>query len=630
MLNQTKMPKITNLNEFLEQYPWENEKTIIDLSLLEEEKLNFFWSFHLKSKPEELWDFLADTSSTNKALGLPPMEFREENGKLYGKAINAGILLEWEESPWQWEYLKYIKNQRIYSKGFAKYVRAMYIFEYDEKLKQTNLIIYFGWIPRNLSGKILLKIAMPNIQKKYGAYLKKLDEMIQQKNFNEISNIDLDPDTREKTLSKIYNLYEELNDETFKNYYKQIWEYLLKQNNDFLYRIRIKKIARDLNINFYKLLEFFLKSTQKGFFVLTYDIVCPHCKGVRKELKNLGEIPESDSCDVCQIDFDSTSFNNIEITFKIHPSILKVEKQFYCAAEPAKKPHILIQKIIPPHSSLDIELHFPYEIYRLRWLGEKKYIMIQIKKDGNQELVINEFFDDNNLYKELSSNALIKVMNNSNLEKEIILEHYKDDELILRPYELFNFQDYRDLFSENVLNTKIKLDIGIQYLMFIDMSSSTKIYLEKGDNFAFSLVKKFFEINYGFIKKNYGAVVKTMGDAIFASFPSEDLLLQCAIEIWYYFNSYKDIKIKIVLNKGKVLAVNLNTGIDYFGTPVNILAKMEKYLKEQEIAIPDIIYQKIKDKASHHLKNIQFLRTELLSFDNIKDQSFIFHIFGNI
>ncbi len=629
-MNQTKSSTLTNLKSFLEQYPWEQENVILELNLLEEEKLDFLWYFNLKSRPEELWDYLSDTSATNKALGLPPMEFREENGKLYGKSINAGILLEWEEPPWQWEYGKYIKNQRIYSKGFAKYVRAMYLFDYDDNLKQTNLYIYFGWIPRNVSGKILLKIAMPKIQKKYGTYLKKLDEMIQQKRINEILRFDQNPEIIKKTLEKIYSLYEELDDDSLKKYYKDIWQYLLKQNNDFLYRIRIKKIAKDLNINFFKVLEFFLKSTQKGFFVLTYDIVCPHCKGVRRELKNLGEIPESDYCEVCKIDFDSTTFNNIEISFKIHPSVLKIEKQFYCAAEPAKKPHILLQKIIPPNTSTEIELNFPFKVYRLRWLGEKKYVIIEINENGSKNLMINEFFDDNNLHKALSYNSIINVKNHSNEEKEIILEYFKDDELILRPYELFNFQEYRDLFSENVLSTKIKLDIGIQYLMFIDMSSSTKMYLEKGDDIAFSIVKKFFEINYSFIKKNYGAVVKTMGDSIFASFPNEELLLQCAMEIWYFFNSYKDIKIKIVLNKGKVLAVNLNTGIDYFGTPVNILAKMEKYLKEQEIAIPDIIYQNMREKSNHFFKNIKFLRTELLTFENIQDKSFIFHIFGNI
>ncbi|MCX7809624.1 MAG: adenylate/guanylate cyclase domain-containing protein [Leptospiraceae bacterium] len=609
-----------NLKEFLSLYPWEKEYNVNQLNLQNNEKLDFLWNFHLEVKPEDIWDYLADTSTTNKELGLPPMEFKEENGILIGKSKNAGILLEWREVPWQWEYPRFIKNERVYTKGFARYVRAMFLLESENN--HTNLSIYFGWIPRNIFGKMILKIGMPKIQKKYQNYLQYLVEQIKYNKFILRKSL-IHKKQKEEIFNKIENIYKRINDKGLNLYYKAIWNYLLNQDNNFLYRIKIKKIIKDLNLNFYEVLSFFLKSTKQGLFLLSYDIICPHCKGVRKELNHLGEIPEKESCEVCEIDFESTGFNNIEITFKVHPSIFKVKQEFYCAAEPAKKPHIILQKKIEPKTTYKFFLHFTNDIYRLRWKGQKQYIILKKCQNAKKELIINDYITTDQ-YIELEDNAQIIIENTSDSIKEIILEYISEDEFFLRPYELFNFQEFRDLFSEEVLNTNIKLDIGIQYLMFIDIVGSTKLYIEKGDDFAFYMVKKFFEVCYEKIKKYYGAVIKTMGDAIFASLPDEESLIQCAKEIWNNFNN-KEIKIRIILNSGKVFAVNLNTGIDYFGTPVNLLAKMEKYLKEQEIAIPEHLYK--KENIKKYINDLEYLGMENLSLKN--DENFMFYIFGN-
>jgi hypothetical protein len=607
-----------NLEDFLNQFPWEKELNVHKLNLNKEKKLNFLWKFELNVLPEELWDYLADTSTTNKKLGLPPMEFKEVNGKLLGKTKNVGLAVEWEEVPWQWEFPKFIKNERIYFKGFAKYVRAMYLLKRVNN--HTELSIYFGWIPKSKWGEILLKIAMPKIQQKYKNYLLELEKIIKNKTINLDLRI-LNEDEKKQILNNIQKKYQQINDDFLNLYFPKIWNYLLDQSNNFLYRIKIKKVAKDLELDLYEVIKFFLKSTKEGIFILSYDIICPHCRGVRNELKNLGEIPEISNCEVCQIDFYSTNLNSIEVTFKIHPSILKVQQEFYCAAEPAKKPHIILQKRIEPKSNYQFNINFIKEIYRLRWKGQKKYILLKYNTEGKEELIINQFFTEDQLI-ELKQNSQITIFNESEEVKEIILEYFTEDELYLRPSELFNVQDFRDLFSEQVLNTNIKLDIGIQYLMLIDVVGSTKLYIEKGDDFAFYKIKKFFEVAYSLIKNFKGAIVKTMGDAIFASLPDEDSLLSCAKEILKTFKN-EDIHIRIVLNSGKVFAVNLNTGIDYFGTPVNLLAKMEKYLNSQQIAVPEHIYK--KDPNKHYFNDLEYIGLESIPLK--KDDYFIFYIF---
>lgn len=584
------------LKEFLEIHPW--EKDLKSLSLENSKPLDFLWEFELRSTPKELWPYLSDTSTTNQKLGLPKMQYVEKNGKLYGKSINLGIFLEWEEVPWQWEYPRWIQNARIYSKGFANYVRAKYIFEENSSLnKKTKLYVYFGWIPKNFFGNLLLKIAMPNIRKKYLAYLNELDTQIQNKKIIQTKDGIL-----KNILENIFIKYKMIQEDTIQEYYELIWNYLAKQKLSFLNNIKIKKIAYELKLPLEKTIDFFLVSTKKGFFLLTWKIICPHCRGYRKELINIGELPEKEYCDVCEIEIDTSNSNNIEMIFKIHPSILQVEEEVFCAAEPAKKPHILFNKKLKDGESTTYSLeHLEEKIYRIRWKGETKYAILQISKEGVESLMINKFFNFENQFLYVKKNSTLQILNTFGKEKEFILEYYTDDQFALRPAEMFNHQTFRELFDHQVLDSKIQLDIGLQFLLLSDVVGSTRMYIEQGEGYAFKTIKKFFENSYQIVKKNKGAVIKTLGDAILASFSNEENLIQAVIDLSEFAKSNTEIKIRIITNMGKVYAVNLNTSIDYFGTPVNILAKVESFLKESEIAIPVELFetsQNVKEKLS--------------------------------
>lgn len=603
----------SSLSEFLKQYPWQKE--LNELNIKEIDTLDFLWEFELKSSPEELWPYLSDTSTTNQKLGLPPMEFQEKNGKLFGKSKNLGILLEWEEVPWEWKYPEWIRNARIYSKGFAKYVRAMYLFNKIDNTK-TKLFIYFGWIPKNIFGKILLKIAMPRIYKKYNEFLKNLDKNIKENKTEQyFEKID------QNILLKIYKRYEEIQDAKLLKNYISIWNYLTNQKQSFLNMIRIKKIAKDLNISLEQLLEFFLISTKKGFFLLSWSIICPHCRGIRKELNNIGELPDKEYCEACEVEIETSNYNNIEIIFKIHPSIANIKEEFYCAAEPAKKSHILFNQKIEQKQTLkinDLSL-LKDKTYRIRWKGQKDYALIKIQDHGEDKLLINEFFQFQNQIINLKKNFELILTNPYENKKEFILEYFEEDELALRPQELFNFQGFRDLFDDQIIQTNIQLDIGIQYLLLADIVGSTKLYIEKGDSYAFRIIKKFFEKSYEIVKNNQGAIVKTIGDAIFASFSTEENLLNCLFELHNTFKKTEEPKIRITINSGKVFAVNLNTGIDYFGNPVNLLAKMEPFLEADQFSVPIGIFERNKVKfTNYNIKKIEKI--------NLKEKDFLFYI----
>ena len=78
-----------------------------------------------------------------------------------------------------------------------------------------------------------------------------------------------------------------------------------------------------------------------------------------------------------------------------------------------------------------------------------------------------------------------------------------------------------------------------------------------------------------------GAVVKTIGDAVMATFPTPDRALVAALRIreaMHKLNAKRkseDLLLKIGIHEGPCLAVTLNDRQDYFGQTVNIASRVQ-------------------------------------------------------
>ena len=86
-----------------------------------------------------------------------------------------------------------------------------------------------------------------------------------------------------------------------------------------------------------------------------------------------------------------------------------------------------------------------------------------------------------------------------------------------------------------------------------------------------------------------GAVVKTIGDAVMATFPTPDRAVAAALrmrEAMRAFNAehgQEDLLLKIGIHEGPCLAVVLNERQDYFGQTVNIASRVQGLAESQAI-----------------------------------------------
>jgi class 3 adenylate cyclase len=147
-------------------------------------------------------------------------------------------------------------------------------------------------------------------------------------------------------------------------------------------------------------------------------------------------------------------------------------------------------------------------------------------------------------------------------------------------------QTFRDLFSDDVLRPGDEVAVGRIALLFSDLKGSTALYQSIGDASAYHLVRDHFAFMAKVIREHEGAIVKTIGDAVMAAFVSPRQAVAAAIDIQRQIAAFNreshveegtspPIVIKLGVHSGPTIAVTLNDRLDYFGSTVNMAARLQ-------------------------------------------------------
>ncbi len=352
----------------------------------------------------------------------------------------------------------------------------------------------------------------------------------------------------------------------------------------------IRERARVWKVNEQDLLKVALHATRAGLLTLSWDTICPHCRGVRDENPALQQLQAGAHCDVCQVDFTTDTQESVEVTFRVHPSVRDVPDQVYCSAEPAKKDHIRIQWTVPGNGQVRVEPKLKPGRYTV-WKHHEGGWYLDIDDEGEKTVKWAPHPKDH-VVKALPEAAL--EFHNDAAEPDIFtVEEAKWSDHALRAGQLLSFQEFRDLFSEEYIGADVRLGVGEQTLLFTDVVGSTAFYAERGDPAAFIEIKRHFDEVFAIVAENRGAVVKTIGDAVMATFVDPVDAVRASAKIhrtFYPTRADTPIRLRISLNTGPCIAVRLNSNADFFGGTVNVAAKLQAMAEGYQIAMSDVTY----------------------------------------
>jgi class 3 adenylate cyclase len=157
---------------------------------------------------------------------------------------------------------------------------------------------------------------------------------------------------------------------------------------------------------------------------------------------------------------------------------------------------------------------------------------------------------------------------------------------------VISLQAFRDMFSEATLRPGDEAAVGQVALLFSDLRGSTALYERVGDSVAYNVVRDHFAFLASIVRDHDGAVVKTIGDAVMASFGDPVDAVKAAIAMQHRiveFNEthekHGDLSIKLGVHTGSSIMVNLNERLDYFGSTVNMAARLQGQSEGDDIVL---------------------------------------------
>jgi class 3 adenylate cyclase len=553
-----------------------------------EKRIERLWVFDVKGAPEALWPHIADTSRMNRVLGTAEMRFEERDGQRWGTAKNGGVRHDWLEVPWNWVANQWLTCLRIYERGFMK---AMFAIHRLEPIATgTRVYLYFGAVPRGAFGAAALRLGFPTIERAYRRVLPALAEQLDRRRPPALMLPP--PPLLAPAEQRLRHQRDRLASTGLPAAcVDALVEWIRTADDLDLHRIQIRERARVWNLPEHDLLRVALHATRGGLLTLSWDTVCPHCRGVRDENPTLAQLAAQSHCAACRVDFATDTPESVEVTFHVHPSVREVPVQVYCSAEPARKEHIRVQRTLPPGARITVQPRLAAGRYTVRRDGDPGWYL-DIGDEGADAIAWAAHPEGTVIA--ARQDATIELANDRDVPAMITIAQATWSDHALRAGQILSLQEFRDLFSEEYIGADVRLGIGEQTLLFTDVVGSTAFYAARGDPAAFIEIKKHFDEVFAIVAAHRGAVIKTIGDAVMASFVDPLDAVRASRKIHDAFHPARadtPIRLRISLNTGPCIAVRLNANADFFGGTVNVAAKLQALAEGHQIAMSDATYR---------------------------------------
>ncbi len=554
---------------------------------------HYHFTYDLKSTPEVIWPLASDTNRFNRDIGLPPMQLLGVENKIRRVKFKIPLIrVEWDEEPFEWTYPHRFGVMRRYRSGPLKEMRVDYRFE---RLEPSGTRVHYEvWATaRNFIGELAITLGLGKISAQvYGKVFNQYDQIaIQGGSLFEIASSRKLTTAGHKRFRVLSGQLEEQG--VSKTILDHLYDFIHRADDISVQRMRPYALADTWGLPRRTVLEAFLRATRIGMLDLYWDILCPECRGVVEDKAHLRDVDSRSHCNTCQIDFSANFDHNVEVIFRPNPAVRPVDVTLeFCVGSPQRQPHVALSLIVPSREELPFDMVLEPGRYSMRsqnMIGAQT-ILATLEGAPSTDIFARESGWPSDLTK-ISLTPRLNLVNQTSqdLSFELIRTAWSDQAATAADVTIL--QTFRDLFSTEVLRPGEEISVGSITLMFTDLRGSTKLYREIGDAPAFGRVREHFEILGRAVNSEGGSIVKTMGDAIMAAFRSPSAALRAIWNVQKELASRGEppLSIKVGIHYGPCIVVNLNDRLDYFGSTVNISARLPHFSQGGEVIVTDVI-----------------------------------------
>lgn len=373
----------------------------------------------------------------------------------------------------------------------------------------------------------------------------------------------------------------------------QIRDYVSSAAPQRLQRMSPYRMADEWQLPRDEILSAFLFGTRLGLFDLEWNVFCPSCTAVTDYVHHLEQLRPDSHCAYCDIQIDASFDRSIEVTFKVNDNVRDTGPvTWYELVQHWDYMDYLGEAEVAEHGAADLPLELEAGNY---YIGYPPLIVDDAPTTAAQVLEVvwdGEAWSRSNKEVYHPGPCVVHAVNET--DNPTVLNYMRR-----KPHpwtsaaDIVSLQDFRDLFSTELISPDETFAIRDMVIVFTDIKGSTALYERLGDADAYALVKEHFRILTDVVRKHNGAVVKTIGDAVMATFRVSTDAMRALLAMQQAFEDFNvqekipegHIIIKVGGHRGACIAVNSNDRLDYFGRTVNIAARVQGLSTGRDIVL---------------------------------------------
>jgi class 3 adenylate cyclase len=394
-----------------------------------------------------------------------------------------------------------------------------------------------------------------------------------------------------------------------------------------LNRINVLDFSTRTGLDEERVISAFLHASRLGLFDLTWNVLCPGCGGVLDAHSTLKSLRHDEyQCGLCACGYEASVDEQVEVAFTVSSKVRRIaahdpnslplweyfKQVFWSSGVDLNKEtfesltdEVTLDALeLPAGEKAVLSLQLPrqfiivfepvtHSAQFIHVQGEptKERQQLSLLYSNGHKPVETVMMRPGPLRLQLDNQAGVRVLPTIFIAADGLHRLIGKRKPFLTAKRMLTNQTFRDVFKADNLNIDQRLKITSLTFLFTDLKGSTALYERVGDLAAFDLVRAHFHALLEIISSERGAVVKTIGDAVMATFNRPEqalaagLRMRAAMERLNVERGTKDLVVKIGIHEGSCLAVMLNERQDYFGQTVNIAARVQGLSTSQAIHI---------------------------------------------
>jgi class 3 adenylate cyclase len=422
-----------------------------------------------------------------------------------------------------------------------------------------------------------------------------------------------------------------------------------------LFRINPLQWAQEKNVEVHEAIDLFLHGAKAGLFYMDWNVICPCCGKIIQSLRELHSLRTQINCSVCFRNDQATLDDYVQVTFTLSPSIRSLRfhhpetlsLEDYCfkylferGVRFGESATMTLDDFVgsfsrhfstfSPGEKITVTTEVGHGTLFCNDLFSQKGFVFLVDEEPTNELqtvaikLTEQAFEvslpqiqpgeihfahkfmTGTFYPLHPGKVVLELEQASASQAALFIWSVLHEQILAFPdagfvpsltaKKLFACQTFHDLFKAEVFRESEGFGVKDVTILFTDLKSSTQLYQQIGDLNAYALVREHYGVLNKAILHQHGAVVKTIGDAIMATFTQPVEALGAGLEMLNELRKLNqasrrgDLILKIGIHRGAAISVNLNDSIDYFGQTVNIAARVQGSAGGEEIFLTEEIY----------------------------------------